>query len=252
MKTRTPRRTRGYTLLEVMVVMTLLSLVFAMSSNLFVTVLKTMYKDMERLNTNSSLRYITAQVAKETLDATEFYIFPSYAKLDGSVTMTSEAVGGDLAQDLNTGDAIDLFYGDCLVIVTRANDNATVSKIKSYKIYYRVVGSYAAEGPLRYIEVNDLGSPAGSGVTTALATLLNGHNLASNPTPSTSKVLAARVRGRTVGASTYGIFSSDVATLTETVSINRSVSINMEIVNGTSATNLLSSSSFNYTISPRR
>jgi prepilin-type N-terminal cleavage/methylation domain-containing protein len=249
MKTKTARRTRGYTLLEVMVVMTLLSLVFAMSSNLFITVLKTMYKDMERLNTNSSLRYITAQVAKETLDATEFYIFPSYAKLDGSVTMTSEAVGGDLAQDLNTGDGIDLYYGDCLVIVTRVNNTTGVSNIKSYKIYYRVVGSYAAEGPLRYIEVN---FTATDGSTTPLVTLLNSHNIASNPTGSSSKVLAARVRGRTAGATTYGIFSSDVATLTETVSINRSVSINMEIVNGTSATNLLSSSSFNYTVSPRR
>jgi hypothetical protein len=33
---------------------------------------------------------------------------------------------------------------------------------------------------------------------------------------------------------------------------NDSVSINVEIINGTTANSMLSSSSFNYTISPRR
>jgi hypothetical protein len=47
----------------------------------------------------------------------------------------------------------------------------------------------------------------------------------------------------------YPIFSSESSTATP---VNDGVSINVEIINGTTAANQLSSSSFNYTISPRR
>ena len=47
----------------------------------------------------------------------------------------------------------------------------------------------------------------------------------------------------------YPIFSSEAPTITAS---NESFSINVEFINGTTVNNLLSSSSFNYTVSPRR
>jgi prepilin-type N-terminal cleavage/methylation domain-containing protein len=245
MKPATPsRRTAGgFTLVEVLISMTIFTLAMGMALGTFLHGLRTMYRDTQRLSTNANLRYFTAHVAKETLDASEFYLFPYYTALDGSVDLATQV--SPLENDAyNT----DVTYGECLVLVTRV-DVASSANIRQFKIYYRVVTTNAltADGPIRFYESTDYGA---GGTSTDLTLLLNAVNLSSTPSIAGSRQIIARARGRPRTTSTvYPIFSSESPTVTP---INDTVSINVEVINGTTAGNMLSSSSFNYTISPRR
>jgi hypothetical protein len=140
-------------------------------------------------------------------------------------------------------------HGDCVVLVTRTAVTSGAA-IRQFRIYYRVatVANRNNEAPLRYYEGADYTQ---SSSQTDLAALLNGVNLNANPNLSGSRQLTARAKGRRIGstANFYPVFCSEAPTVTAT---NESFSINVEFVNGTSANNMISSSSFNYTISPRR
>jgi Tfp pilus assembly protein PilV len=242
------RGQRGFTVAEVMITMTIMMLVSAGALAVFLNGSKAMYKDMQRLATDAALRKITLQVAKETLDSSEFYVFPTYASLDGSVDLTA-----DLSPLYIDSSNTEVAYGDCLVLVTRVSIDMT-AKVRQFRIYYRAVTSADQQGELRYYEGTDYGA---GGTTTSLTNLLNTINLRTTPTFTGSRVLASVARGRlksgtdtcTYPGTYYPIFSTESTGTTPT---NESVSLNVEVVNGSSANNLLSSSSFNYTISPRR
>lgn len=244
MKTaRRPAARAAFTLVEVMITLAILTLVMGMAMSTFLFGFRMMYKDNERLKTNSTLQYFMAQVAKKTLDASEFYIFPSYATLDGNVDSV-----GDLTTATTDSYGIDLFHGDCLVLVTRTTLDQG-SNIRQLCIYYRTTDDPDKEGAIRYYEGKDYGT---AGTTDTLDKLLDDVDLSSNPEISGSSELAARCLGRpkTDGSGDrFPIFCSKSPTISTE---NESVSINAEVVNGADINNLLSSSSFNYTISPRR
>lgn len=267
-----PRRQQGFTLVEAIIGMSLAALTLSLTMGTFMLCIRSMYKDAQRLATNASLRYFTAHVSKETVDSSEYYIFSDYSKLDGSVNLAT-----DVAQQAEADYGTEASYGDCLVLVTRTTID-TDSNVRQFRIYYRIPVSTAGvstptnpnnTGSIRYYESTDYGS---SGTATTLTALLNGVNLSTTPLYSGSRQLVQKARGRpitTAGShwcplSTppysdtnkcthttdyYPIFSSESSTATP---VNDGVSINAEIINGTSAANQLSSSSFNYTISPRR
>lgn len=238
------RRPAGFSLVEAMVSMTIASLVLTGVIGTFLFGLRTMYKDSERLATNASLRYFIAQVSKETLDATEFYVFPDYKSLDGDVNLID-----DVAALETDAFGTYLAYGDCLVLVTRVSINANAN-VRQVRIYYRETTDPDTTAAVRYYETADFGA---GGTATALNDLLDAINLKTNPKLTGSRVIVERARGRLKAtADTYvchPIFSTESATTTPT---NDSVSINVEVINGKSVNNLLSSSSFNYTISPRK
>jgi prepilin-type N-terminal cleavage/methylation domain-containing protein len=244
MKTRiTPHRAAaGFTLVEVIISMTIVVMVLAISMSTFLFGLRTMYKDSQRLATNATLRYFMAQISKETLDASEFYLFPLYTTLDGNVNPDTD-VTTSVTDQYDT----ELYHGDCLVLVTRTSLDKS-AKVRQFRIYYRVVTDSNQDGAIRYYESKDYGD---SGTDDELPVLLNAVNLKMNPQVSGSVLLTSRARGRPKGTpgQFYPIFSSEFPTVTPT---NESVSLNVEFINGTSTNNLLSSSSFNYTISPRR
>ncbi len=239
----------AYTLVEILIAMSLTTLVMTMALGVFTTSLRAMYRDMQRLATDASLRSFTSQVAKKTLDSTEFYVFSDHRKLDGSV---------DLAADVSALDpdgGVFQAFGDCLVLVTRISTAGTAN-VRQFRIYYRATTGTShnidAQAPIRYFESSDYGA---SGTSTSLTALLNAVNLNADANLTGSKQMVQNSRGRlrtpapTTGPVCYPIFSTESATTTPT---NESVSINVEIINGTTANNLLSSSSFHYTISPRR
>ena len=85
---RQSRRFSGFTLVEVMISMTIVTMVMAMCLSTFLFGLRAMYKDSQRLATNASLRSFMAQISKETLDASYFYVFPYYTRLDGNIDLT--------------------------------------------------------------------------------------------------------------------------------------------------------------------
>lgn len=241
---RRPRPTRGFTLVEVIISLTIGLLTIGLTLGTFLTGVRMMYKDCVRLQTNANLRYAMAQMSKETLDSSEFYLFPSYTSLNGNVDLSTSV--SSLATDAY---GASIAHGDCVVLVTRTAVSNSAA-IRQFRIYYRVasVAGRNQEAPLRYYEGQDYGQ---SSTQSDLVGLLNAVNLNANPNFAGSKVISERTKGRRIGATSdfYPIFCSEAPTITAT---NESFSINLEIINGTSAGNLISSSSFNYTISPRR
>ncbi len=257
-----PRGSAGFTLVEIMITMSVMMMVTAGALGVFLTGLRAMYKDMQRLATDATLRNLTLQVAKETIDSSEFYVFPSYASLDGSVNLTSDVSA--LAID---GYGTEVAYGDCLVLVTRVTVDET-SNVRQFRIYWRTTVTENNQASIRYYESTDYGT---TGSTSSLTTLLNGVNLSTSYN-SAGRLIVRTSRGRPILSTSahwcplstppytnankcthttdyYPIFSTESATTTAT---SESVSINVEVINGTTANNQLSSSSFNYTISPRR
>lgn len=257
-----PSRSAAFTLVEIMVSLTVVSIVMGMCLSTFLFGLRTMYKDTQRLSTNASLRSFMSQISKETLDASYFYVFPYYTALNGSVNLSTAP--SSMAQIENAADDdYDKWvaHGDCLVLVTRTSTFRTTD-IRQIRIYYRLTTNQAtrnAEATLRYYETADWGegtSGASNGHTN-LTTELNAINLNGSPTLSGSRLISARTVGRLVpfpytgyaAGDRYPVFCTESPDSTPT---NGFISINLEFINGSTINNLLSSSSFNYTISPRR
>jgi type II secretory pathway pseudopilin PulG len=264
----------GFTLIEAIISMAVVSSVLAMCMSTFMMGMRTMYRDNQRLATNANLRAFMAQISKETLDASHFYLFDYYTKLDGNVNLALDPA--ILEQDADySDDSYDKWVaqGDCLVLVTMTSVPDT-PKVRQVRIYYRRTKTQAernADAPLRYYETADWGV---NGTNSTLVAILNSINLSTSTTgtsyhssgtrynPSAgdftgSRLLTLRSRGRKITAPTspyvagdlYPMFSSESGTATAT---NGFVSINIEFITGSSLINMLSSSSFNYTISPRR
>lgn len=259
-----PGCARGFTLVEILISMSVMVLTVGMALGIFLFGLRAMYKDTQRLATNASLRSFMAQISKETLDASFFYIFAYYTKLDGAIDLNADPLIPALTID-EVGTEYDKYiaHGDCLVLVTKTSKFRTTD-IRQIRIYYRVTASQStvnSEAVLRYYETADWGegtaSTSNGHPVTALATDLNNINLSGNPSLSGSKQIAARTKGRAVpspytgyaAGDLYPVFSSESPNANAT---NGYISINVEFINGSTVNNLLSSSSFNYTISPRR
>lgn len=264
----------GFTLVEALISFTIVASVLGMALSTFMVGMRTMYKDNQRLATNAALRSFMAQISKETLDASYFYLFDCYTRLDGSVNLNTDPTTLEQNEDYDD-DSYDKWvgHGDCLVLVTTSHDYDP-ARITKIRIYYRRVKNQTqrnADAPLRYFE---RAYPGGS--TATLVTLLNAINLkdattgdnydatglAYNPSAGDftgSKLLALRTRGRAMPApqagdthslgDLYPVFSSEAGSASATDGF---VSINVEFLNGSGTVNLLTSSSFNYTISPRR
>lgn len=261
MKNRaSPRRApaAGFTLVEVMISMAVVTLVMGMCLSTFLFGLRTLYKDNQRLATNASLRSFMAQISKETLDASYFYLFDHYTKLDGSVSLDADPAALAQSEDFTDADYDKwVAHGDCLVLVTKTSECRTTD-IRQIRIYYRTTTNQTdlnGEATIRYYETADWGEgdavDSNGHPVSGLVTELNAINLAGNPVLSGSREIADRCKGRrqTSGTDHYPIFASESPTASAT---NGFISINVEFINGTTVNNLLSSSSFNYTISPRR
>ena len=266
MSTPTPsksrRRSAGFTLVEIIVSLSVFGTVMSMCLGTYLFMLRAMYKDTQRLVTNASLRSFMAQVSKETLDASYFYVFPSYTRLDGAVVLAADSAMMTQIENAADDDYDKwVSHGDCLVLVTMSSVHRTTD-IRQIRIYYRVTSTQAtlnAEAPIRYYETADWGEgTAGtSNGHTDLATELNAINLNANPLLAGTRLLSSRTIGRLVpspytpyaAGDRYPVFCSESPDSTPT---NGFISINMEFVNGSTVNQMLSSSSFNYTISPRR
>ena len=256
------RRLSAFTLVEVMVSMTVVSIVMGMCLSTFLMGMRTLYKDNQRLATNASLRSFMAQISKETLDASYFYVFPYYTSITTSINLTTAPAS--MAQIENAADDdYDKWvaHGDCLVLVTRTSQYRTTD-IRQIRIYYRTTTNQTGrnnEAALRYYETADWGEGTASTSNghTSVATELNAINLNANPLRSGSRQINARTVGRLVpspytgytAGDRYPIFCTESPDSTPT---NGFIAINLEFINGSTVNNLLSSSSFNYTISPRR
>jgi len=256
MKTTTaqpPRPAGGFTIVEVMISMTICSLVMGLALSNFLVGARAMYRDTIRLQTNASLRYFTEQMSKETVDASEFYLFTDYKKLDGTVDIDDTDGSSDMAVPADDGNGTNIALGDCILLVTRTSLD-TGSLVRSFRLYFRAIAAanVSNAAPIRYYESQDYGT---SGTATTLAALLNQVAIANNASYArsgdTNRQITATAKGKRLGSTStyYPIFCSEAPTVSAT---NESFSINVEFINGNSTINMLSTSSFNYTVSPRR
>jgi prepilin-type N-terminal cleavage/methylation domain-containing protein len=270
---RSSRRGQSaFTLIEVLISMSVVSMVMGMCMSTFLFGLRTMYKDSKRLETNASLRSLMAQISKETLDASYFYVFPYYTRINTNTSLVPDTPTGSgpssMAQIENAADDdYDKWvaHGDCLVLVTTTSAFRTTD-IRQIRIYYRTVTTQAQRNThlnaaMRFYETPDwTEGTAGASNTHPLSNLaaeLNAINLNANPNRSGSKQLVPQTIGRVVPSpytpfaanDRYPVFSSESPDSTST---NGFIAINMEVVTGNNINNMLSSSSFNYTVSPRR
>ncbi len=269
---KSPAGHAGFTLVEVMISMTIVVLVLSLTLSTFIFGLKIMYKDGQRLATNASLRSFMSQVSKETLNASYFYVFPYYTSLDGSVNLTTDVATLNQSPDYGDPDYDKwIAHGDCMVLVTKTSTYRSTD-IKQIRIYYRNTTSQSTvngEAQMRYYETTDVSGIPGDGWGEGTAGASNGHpltgltaelnaiNLNSNFAITGSKLITLRCKGREVNPVTtgyvagdrYPVFSTESPTNSPT---NGFIAINLEFINGTTVNNMLSSSSFNYTISPRR
>jgi len=263
--TRPSRRagTAGFSLIELMISSTIVLLITSLAIGTSLFGLRMMYKDTERLQSNANLRTFISNITNKTVSSSFYYLFPYYTSLDGSVDLINDPSA--LTQIYNAAnDTFDEYsaFGDCLVLVTKTSEFRT-SDIRRVRIYYRVTTNQAganADAALRYYETADWGegnSTTSNGHPVSnLAATLNAINLSTSPLITGSKLVNSRTRGRLVPSPStpyvagdrYHIFSTLSPTASRTAG---NISINVEFINGTTARNTISSSSFNYTISPR-
>jgi hypothetical protein len=239
--------THAFTIVELMLSMTISILVIGLTLGLFLQCLRIMYFDSVRLETNATLRKFISHISKEGLDASEFYLLPSYQTLDGDINLTTDVASTTIDPYGKT-----VAHGDCIILVMRTS-SAADAPIRQFKIYYRVATVAARNNlsPIRYYDSGDVTSTGPHITLTDLKALLDSVNLSGTPAIAGSRLMAENAKGRLIPptVNSHPIFSSESATVTPT---NESFVINTEIVQGTAANKMISSSSFNYTITPRR
>lgn len=242
---RSSGQTRGFTLSEVLITASLGVTTLGLAMGAFLFGMKASVKDTQRLSTNADLRYFTAHLSKKSIEATGFYLFPSYKQLDGGVNLST-----DLSADEATATSDFLYHGDCVVLEIRT-DTSSTSKIRQLKVYYRVPPtssgtlSVSEGGPVRYLEGRDYGT---TGTTSDIVTLLNQINLSDNPNPSGAVTLVPSAIGNprpSPAVGNYPIFCTVDSVVPSSQSQN--LSINAVIVSD----GVPNASSLNYTISPR-
>lgn len=152
MKTPSTAR-RGFTLVEILVALTLLGLVTAGVLKVFIQVLNIYYFDTAKLQINRDIRTFTAALTENATYSNYFVIFPSYNNL----TRTASTLVNSNDPDQGYTTAIvdtsinDGQTGDCLVLVYKdpVNDSLTSRII----VYFRSPDPTTGIGPVRVIDL---------------------------------------------------------------------------------------------------
>ena len=236
----------GFTLTEILIAGTIALLVTAATLGTFLSGLRMMYRNSQRLETNASLRYLLGHITTNSMDSTEFLLLPNYSSLNGAVNLGVTWPGSSLAQPAADTFDSDLAQGDCLVLIKRLTLDPS-SKIQRLRIYYRSSADTSTQAPILFFERNF----GASGTSDSPETILNSISLPTTPTGGVRQLVTRAIGRRDPSTSTFlPIFSAE--TPSGTTPSFSSVALNLEVINGTTANNMLSSSSFNYVISPRK
>ena len=242
---------KAFTLVEIIVTATIMLIGTVLIADAFLFMLRIMFKDSQRLETNAALRGTIARMTGECMDASQYYVFPTYQSISSTVNVATDTASATALTTTtyqgatSTTSSTPMFLGDCLVVVTLVSDLSLSSNIRQFRIFYRIVTAPEQDGELRMYKSADYG--ASTGTALPINTLLRSVNLSSNPRPTGSIKLAPLVHGRQIPstAGVYPIFSSTTNIPSPSPQF---VTVNMEIVGASH----LSSSSLNYTIAPRK
>lgn len=157
MKTTSPVRQRGYTLVEIIVATTLFAIVTVGIMSVFLQALNTYAYDTGKIFVNKDIRRFTTEMTENATFANFFLLFPNYT----SISRVDDTLVDPMDPDQGFTTAIvdnslqDGQSGDCLVLVYK--DSEDDRKISSLVIYFRSPTNPAdpnSTGPVRRLQVN--------------------------------------------------------------------------------------------------
>lgn len=230
---------RGFTLVELMIAMTLGVIAIGMSTTFLVSASRIVYDSSKRLELNSKVRLFTDRFAKETIDANAFFVLRNYTGLNGS----ADLIGADSESDEINKPVVSGQSGDCIVLEYR-DDPDRRSAVTRIRVYYRDTAVIADAAPIREVEaVIDTADQ-----TKSLNEIVNDYipDLASSH--GANRAL--------VSYQVHGIIPTDETDI-QPIFFNhggRAVSVNfrMQTTGTDTGPARRSASAYNFTISPRR
>lgn len=153
MKTKLRRLRRGFTLVEMLVAVTILGLISAVLMRTFLQVLNIYFYDTAKLQINKDIRTFTAAMSENATYANYFKIFPAYDNL--SRTTPTLVNSSDPDQGYTTAltdtSCADGLSGDCLVLVYKDTANDTL--ISRIIVYFRSPDATTGIGPVRVLDL---------------------------------------------------------------------------------------------------
>lgn len=153
MKTEFRRRQRGFTLVEMLVAVTILGIISAVMMRSFLQVLNIYFYDTAKIQINHDIRTFTASMSENATYANYFKIFPSYTDLSRTTSTLVNPSDPDqgFTTAITSSAVNDGQSGDCLVLVYK--DTADDTKIARLIIYFRSPDPTTHIGPVRIIDL---------------------------------------------------------------------------------------------------
>lgn len=213
---------RGFTLLEVLIATTILSIMTVTILGLFINLMKSYKYNTFRLSINKDVRTFTNELSDTATYANYFVILADFA------TRTTGAVGSEVLAYMGDGES-----GDCVLFVFK--DPTDDSKIR------RIVGYYhdpdaAGLGPVRRFARSFSPTVAGTNLWTLLPAASSLH--------TNDDIISAGTIGKANGTSTTGNLFYNF--------FNRSVMVKGQITyTSNDGLTRRAVSTYNFTVSPR-
>ncbi len=155
-RTKPRRRSRAFTLVEMLIATSILAIVSVGLIRVFIQVLNVYYYDTGKILVNKDIRKFTSEMTENATYANYFRIFPSYSNLSRTVSAyvnTSDPDQGYTTAIVDTS-VNDGLSGDCLVLVYK--DPANDRRISRLICYFRAPTdptSPTSTGPVRRIDL---------------------------------------------------------------------------------------------------
>jgi prepilin-type N-terminal cleavage/methylation domain-containing protein len=232
MNSNLPRRVaRGFTLVEMMVAMTIVGIVSAGAIRFLIHGLNIYAYDSGRLRINKDIRSFTDEMTTNCVYSNYFRIYPNFS----TRSTTSASVTTDAAlHDGQSGDFLVLVFAD----TDPATGRTTVNRLVGYYRDPDDPASATSTGPVR--KFDKVISPAVDPAVTPIYTILNDN--VANSTAHTNPAVLQLAQGLANGTLFYDYY-------------DRSVMVKGQIIETMSGThgdvNRRAINTYNFTVSPR-
>ncbi len=159
MKTESGRRQRAFTLVEMLIAVTIMGLISAVMMRSFLQVLNIYFYDTAKIQINHDIRTFTASMSENATYANYFKIFPAYNNLSRTTPTLVNPSDPDQGYTTALTDTSvnDGQSGDCLVLVYKEAGDATHAaddtKIARLIIYFRSPDAVTGIGPVRILDL---------------------------------------------------------------------------------------------------
>jgi len=153
MKTNSSRKPRGFTLVEMLVAVTIMGIISAVMMRAFLQVLNIYFYDTAKIQINHDIRTFTGAMSENATYANYFKIFPAYNNLSRTTTTLVNSNDPDQGYTTAMTDSSvnDGQSGDCLVLVYKDPANDTL--INRIMVYFRSPDPTTGIGPVRVLDL---------------------------------------------------------------------------------------------------